>query len=166
MRLPASCLSSAFRAGLLLSLAAFGPGSSAARADETPARPSLADLRLLPSPAAPGSAEPHLAVSKEGRVWFSWIEKRTTGGSVLRVARLDGRAWSKPLTVVAGDSLIASWADFPIVLPLGGDRLAVYFPWKTGDAGAHEVRTTQSVDGGRSWGPAVTTHRDGTPTEH
>jgi hypothetical protein len=141
--------------------------SSPVLGDARVAAAPLADLRLLPSPAAPASAEPHLAVSPEGRVWLSWLEKRTAGGHALRVARLDGARWSKPYTIAEGDSFFANWADFPTVLPLGGERLAAHYLWKTGgETYAYEVRTTRSVDGGRSWSPPVVPHRDGTPTEH
>ena len=167
MSIPTRCSAFACCTTLLLSLAALSGGSSAARGDGSLAGPSLADLRPLASPAAPGSAEPHLGVSPEGRVWLSWIEKRTAGGHALRVARLDGARWSKPFTVAEGDSFFANWADFPTVLPLGGDRLAAHYMWKTGgETYAYEVRTTQSADGGRSWSRTVTPHRDGTPTEH
>lgn len=144
---------------LLVPRAAAGQAALAAR--------SLADLRPLASPAAPASAEPHLAVSPEGRVWLSWLETRPAGGHALRVARLDGARWSTPLAIAASDSLFANWADFPTVLPLGGERLAAHFLWKTGgETYAYEVRMTRSEDGGRTWSPPVVPHRDGTPTEH
>ena len=139
----------------------------AAAVDARPATEALVDLRPLPSPAAPGSAEPHLAVSPEGRVWLSWLEKQEAGGHSLRVARLDGARWSSPFTVATGDSFFANWADFPTVLPLGGERLAVHYLWRTsGETYAYEVRVTRSGDGGRTWSRPVVPHRDATPTEH
>lgn len=151
--------------GLGVALAALLVALVAAGAVPTVA--GLADLRAIPSPAAPASAEPHLAVSPEGRVWLSWLERPAAGGHVLRVARLDGARWSTPFTVAAGDSFFANWADFPTVLPLGDERLAAHYLWRTGaETYAYDVRTTRSEDGGRTWNPPVVPHRDATPTEH
>jgi hypothetical protein len=53
------------------------------------------------------------------------------------------------------------------LLPLGGNRLAAQYLWRTGsEPDAHEVRVTQSEDGGHLWSAPVVPHRDGTPTEH
>lgn len=140
--------------------------SAAAAERRAPAGP-LAELRPVPSPAPAGSAEPHLATSPDGAVWMSWLEPRANGGHVLRGARMDRAGWARPFTIAEGDSFFANWADFPTLLPSGGNRLVAHYLWKTGGGTyAYEVRLTQSPDGGRTWSAPVVPHRDGTPTEH
>ena len=98
---------------------------------------------------------------------MSWLEPSGDAGMALRCATYDGRRWSKPATIAAGDSFFVNWADFPSILPLGGNRLAAHWLWRNG-AGtyAYDVRISQSEDGGHTWGPSVTPHRDGTHAEH
>ena len=120
----------------------------------------------LVSPAAPGSGEPRLAVGPDGAVYLSWFEKLAKGHA-LKLARLEGVRWSKPVTVASGDSFFVNWADFPSLVVVGGKRLAIAWPWKRGGSPyAYDVRVAQSPDGGRSWGRFTVPHRDGTPTEH
>jgi len=41
------------------------------------------------------------------------------------------------------------------------------WPWKSsGSTYSYDVRIAQSFDDGRTWNPAITPHRDNTPTEH
>jgi hypothetical protein len=121
----------------------------------------------LPSPAAPGSGQPNLAVAPDGTVWLSWIEPLEPGGRALRAARLERGVWSEPITVVAGDSLMAIGPDIPTLLPLTNQRLVALYPWRFPSPGhAREVRLIQSQDGGRTWGAPVVANRDHTPTEH
>ena len=139
---------------------------SAAAERRSPPGP-LAELRLVPSPAPAGSAEPHLATSPDGVTWMSWLEHRARGGHVLRGARMEKGRWTKPFTIAEGDSFFANWADFPTLIPRGGDHLVAHYLWKSGiGTYAYDVRLTQSRDGGRTWSAPVVPHRDGTPTEH
>jgi hypothetical protein len=128
---------------------------------------ALAGLEIVGSPTTEGAAEPSLAVSPEGAVWMSWLQPRASGGHVLRGARLGNGRWMPPFTIAEGDSFLANWADFPTLLASGGNHLVAHYLWKTGGGtDAHEVRLTQSPDGGRTWSAPVVPHRDGTPTEH
>lgn len=144
-------------------------GLCALGSQATPADSAAREARpvLLTPPVVAGSREPSLASLPDGRVVMSWTEPRPAGGMALRSAVLTGRNWSPPVTIAEGDSFFVNWADFPSVRSLGGDRLAAHWLWKSG-AGtyAYDVRIAQSDDAGRSWGPAVTPHRDGTATEH
>jgi len=140
---------------------------SAATVERRAPMAPLAELRLVPSPAPAGSAEPHLATSPDGVVWMSWLEQRANGGHALRGARMEKGRWTSPFTIAEGDSFFANWADFPTLLLRGGDHLVAHYLWKTGGGTyAYEVRLVQSLDGGRTWSAPVVPHRDGTPTEH
>ena len=98
---------------------------------------------------------------------MSWLEPSGDAGMALRCATYDGRRWSKAATIAAGDSFFVNWADFPSIRPLGGNRLAAHWLWRSG-AGtyAYGVRISQSEDGGLTWGAPITPHRDGTASEH
>jgi hypothetical protein len=121
----------------------------------------------ITSPAATESSEPWLAVAPDGTTWLSWVERVGSAEDVFRASRLQDSVWSKPVTIAQGDSFFVNWADVPSVLPLGGGRLVAHWPWKTGiPIYAYDVRVSQSADDGRTWGPWVVPHSDGTPTEH
>ncbi len=131
------------------------------------AGPPKAALKAIPSPAAPESGEPSLTVGPDGGVWLSWLEKRAAGGHALKLARLEGRRWSRPCTIAEGDSFFVNWADFPSVVALGDGTLAAHWLWKSGrDVYAYDVRVAFSRDAGRTWSAPVIPHRDGTATEH
>lgn len=123
-------------------------------------------IELLPSPAAPGSAEPNLAVAPDGRVYLSWIEPADTGHA-LRFAVLAGRTWSAPSTIRAGTDFFVNWADFPSLYVGRDGFVAAHWLQRTGsNTYAYGVRLALSRDGGRSWSAPITPHRDSSNTEH
>lgn len=123
--------------------------------------------KSVASPAPAGSRVPGLAAMPDGRIVMSWLEPGGGTRMVLRLASYDGWKWSKPATIAAGDSFFVNWADVPSICPLGGERMAAYWLWRSGQGTyAYDVRVSQSADGGRTWGAPVTPHRDGTATEH
>lgn len=127
----------------------------------------LSAPRPLRSPARAGSREPNLAELPDGGFVMSWLEPSGAKGMALRCATSHGGQWSSPSTISAGDSFFVNWADFPSIRSLGGNRLAAHWLWRNGSGTyAYDVRVSQSEDGGRTWGPPITTHRDGTATEH
>ena len=142
---------------LLLTAAADEPRGSAA---------ALSEPRRIPSPAAPGGLAPSLAVSPEGTVWLSWLEPRAAGGHALRASRLDSVGWRPAITIAEGDSLWVNGYDAPALIAHAGGRVVAQYGWKGAEPGAHEVRLTQSRDGGATWSAPQVAHRDGTPTEH
>ncbi len=129
--------------------------------------PGLSAPRPIASPAGVGSREPNLAALPDGGWVMSWLEPGRGTTMVLRCATYRGKRWSSPSTIAAGDSFFVNWADFPSICSLGGSRLAAHWLWRSG-AGtySYDVRVSQSGDGGLTWGPPVTTHRDGTASEH
>ncbi|MBC7789737.1 MAG: exo-alpha-sialidase [Anaerolineae bacterium] len=120
----------------------------------------------ISSPAAPGSAEPNLAVAPDGRVYMSWLEPWETGHA-LRFAVLNGTQWSPARTIHSGSDFFVNWADFPSIEVLGEDRLAAHWLQRTGSGTyAYGVRISQSGDGGATWSFPVTPHRDSSQAEH
>lgn len=120
----------------------------------------------LPSPAAPGSAEPNLAVGPGNRVYMSWLEPADSGHA-LRFAVLNNNRWSAPRTIYSARNFFVNWADFPSLEVLGNGKLAAHWLQKTGSTTyAYGVRIAQSKDDGLTWSAPVTPHRDSTNTEH
>jgi hypothetical protein len=146
----------------LPALASCRPGGDT---DAPPA--ALAALREIPSPAAPGSAEPNLAAGDDGRVYLSWVEPAADSAHALRFAVLEGGRWSAPRTVASGRDWFVNWADFPSLAVLPGGRLAAHWLQRSGDGRyAYDVRIARSADGGATWSPGVVPHRDGVAAEH
>lgn len=153
-----------------------GPGERA-----RPALP-LVGLEELATPAAPGSGQPNLAVGLDGRVYLTWLEPgdsaepATPARHALRLATLEPAApeqgaqqparWSVPTTIAAGNEFFANWADFPSLAALPDGSLAAHWLVRTGKGAAYDIHLARSTDGGATWSPALTPHRDGTVSEH
>ena len=150
--------------------AAFLVSALAGIACQRPAAvPSPPAPREIPAPAQPGSGEPNLAVTQDGRVLLSWIEPLgADAGHVLRFAeRKPAGSWSEPRTIAQGKGWFVNWADFPAVAPLPDGTLFAHWLARSGPGTyAYDVKVTASRDGGRTWSMPVTPHRDGTQTEH
>jgi hypothetical protein len=148
---------------LLVSL----PLLAGCRGEAPPAGPPLT-VREIPTPAAPGSGEPNLAVASDGKLVLSWIEPAGEGAHALRFAsRAEGGSWSAPRTAAQGPDWFVNWADFPTIAALPDGSLFASWLSRSG-AGkyAYDVRVAASRDGGGKWGPSLVPHRDGTQTEH
>ena len=127
-------------------------------------------LRLLPTPAGPGSAEPNLAIGPAAEVVLSWLEPEGDGVA-LRYSMLDQSSrspgWSAPGTVTSGSNWFVNWADFPSVVPIRENLWAAHWLVKRpGNAYAYDVAVSLSEDAGATWSKAVSPHSDNTPTEH
>lgn len=134
--------------------------------DELPT-PALVELT---APAGPGSSAPNLVTAPDGRVLLSWIEPGLDSTHLLRFSALDGEGWSEGRTIASGPNWFVNWADFPTLAALPDGRLAAHYLQRPdpGEGGsyAYHVRIVQSDDGGATWGPPITPHRDSTLTEH
>jgi len=128
---------------------------------------ALADPVQITSPAGPGSSEPNLTVSEDGRVYLSWQEA-VNGAHELRFATLEGDSWSDARSIARGDDWFVNWADFPSLVVLPDGRLAAHYLRRnpTGERYHYDVEIRQSQDGGISWSEPVRPHRDGVPAEH
>lgn len=153
-------------------LVACGSGTDAASPNELP--PTPGPFTEIASPAGVGSETPHLAASESRGPILSWLEPSADGDDegdvdsyVLNFSRLDGEAWSEPVTVVERSDLFVNWADFPSVIELGDQRLAAHWLQYNG-AGtyAYQVRLAFSSDGGITWSEGLVPHENVTETEH
>ncbi|HUP01016.1 MAG TPA: sialidase family protein [Gemmatimonadota bacterium] len=142
--------------------------------DSGDARDPVAAIEPLPSPAAPGSGEPHL-FGTGPEAWLSWIEpageaegeSEGEAAHALRFAVWDEAGWSEPRTVAQGGNWFVNWADFPSLVRLPDGGLAAHWLARIGpETYAYEVRIATSEDAGATWSEPIVPHRDGTPTEH
>lgn len=139
--------------------------------ERTEVSETIRSLTEIASPADSGSGEPNLFVASGGDVYVSWIEPKDEGHA-LRFARIvrseEGKeTWSAPLTIATGKNWFVNWADFPSIVVFANGDLAAHWLQKNGeDPYAYSVMISRSADGGRTWSPPVTPHRDGTQTEH
>jgi len=115
----------------------------------------------------PGSGEPNLYSPDGARVLLTWFEPADGDSYRLRVASRDSGTWSPPTTIAEGDGFFVNWADFPSLVELADGSWLVHWPEKVAETTyAYHVRLAISRDGGVSWSPAGTPHRDASPTEH
>lgn len=127
----------------------------------------FAQVRELPSPAGQGSGQPNLAVSPDGRVHLSWIERLGEGRYSLRFATKEENGWSKPQVIAEGSNWFVNWADFPSMVALPDGSLAAHWLAKSGPGTfEYDVNISRSFDGGKTWGKPFVPHRDSVKAEH
>lgn len=122
--------------------------------------------KVMDSPAAVNSSEPHLAQGGDGATVLSWME-HSEAGTTLRYSKLTGGQWAAGKTVAQGDNWFVNWADFPSVSPISADLWAAH--WlvkKAGGTYAYDVFISLSHDAGETWGTPFSPHMDNTATEH
>ncbi len=128
---------------------------------------ALAQVRELPSPAGAGSGQPNLAVSPDGRVHLSWIERLGEGRFSLRFSTLESNSWTAPRTIAEGSNWFVNWADFPSMVAMPDGSLAAHWLVKSGPGTfAYDVTISRSFDSGKTWSKPFVPHRDGVETEH
>ena len=127
------------------------PGHAGGHAHSTPAA-GTNDLRA------------DAAFDSEGRLWMV----RTRYG-FLEVRRSDdlGRSWEDPIHVTAQPEPVDPGGDArPKVLPAPGGRLFVSWTRPLAKPYTGEIRLARSLDGGRSFEPPITVHRDRAEITH
>jgi hypothetical protein len=128
---------------------------------------NFAQSRELPSPARTGSGQPNLAVSPDGRVYLSWIERLSEGRFSLRFATLEKDGWSTPSVIAEGSNWFVNWADFPSMVALPDGSLAAHWLVKSApETFDYDVNISRSFDGGKTWDKPFVPHRDGVKAEH
>lgn len=115
----------------------------------------------------PGSGEPNLFATADGRVLMTWFEA-SGDEHLLKVAeRTDDGAWGTPMVVARGSSFFVNWADFPSVTELTDGTWVVHWLEKVAASTyAYHVKLVLSRDKGRTWSDPLVPHTDRSPTEH
>jgi hypothetical protein len=124
-------------------------------------------VRPLALDAAAGASLPRLTAGADDQLWLSWVERLDGGAHRLRFSRFETDHWGPASTVAEGGDWFVNWADFPSVVPLGGDLAAAHWLVKRpGGDYAYDVAIAISEDGGESWGDPIRPHHDRSATEH
>jgi len=109
-------------------------------------------LTELKTPAGPESGYYNLVLSPQGQPYLSWLESGAE--RALLWSRFQNGAWSAPrkVTTAASANLLANWADFPSLCPLGDGRMAAHWLVRHPvDKFATSIRIGFSDDDGRTW---------------
>lgn len=89
-----------------------------------------AQTREFANPAPPGSGQPYLSASSDGRIYLSWVEPHGTGHR-LQFAERDNGSWKSAATVAEGPNWFINWADYPTFLPLERGAFVAHWLEKT-----------------------------------
>lgn len=109
---------------------------------------------------------PRFSTGYDDQLVLSWMERGTTD-SVLKYAALGEDGFTAPRDVTTESRMFVNWADLPSVTALGEDHwLAHWLRYSADKTYSYDVVVSQSFDAGNTWNEAITTHTDGTPTEH
>lgn len=120
----------------------------------------------LPSPAASGSAQAHLALSAAGEPVLSWLEP-SGDRRVLKFSTFDGSAWAESQTIASGDDWFVNWADLPSVVPIDAATwIAHWLVLKPEQRYAYDIVYAVSADRGRSWSEPRVLNDDDAIAEH
>lgn len=126
-----------------------------------------AQVREIPSPAGARSAQPNLTVSREGRIYLSWIERGDEGRASLRFAVREEDGWSAPRIIAEGSNWFVNWADFPSMVALPDGTLAAHWLVKSSpETFDYDVMISRSFNVGKTWEKPFRLHRDGVRAEH
>jgi len=122
-------------------------------------------IEQMSPPAADGAAQPNL-VTGRGRVWLTWLEPKPGGGHRFQMSEMVGSRWNSAITIAEGTNFLANWADFPSLFAAADGTLAAHWLERGTGREAYFIRVKTSTDGGKTWTPPITPHRDASATEH
>lgn len=149
---------------VFVSLAAYGCAEP-----EHPDSPVAIEVAPVELERPPGSGEPNLHATPDGRVLLTWLEPLADERWALRLSIRESGAWSEPRTVRESDRFFVNWADFPSSVRMEDGTIAVHWLEKVPDAAspyAYHVMLSLSADRGATWSDPIRAHRDDSPTEH
>ncbi len=121
---------------------------------------------IVENPSAEGSAQPSLALGRDGRVWLSWLERQGDTSVAMRVAARANGQWSAVHQVVRQRDLLVNWADIPRTAEMASGALVA--GWLRGSSvkAGYDLMLSMSTDAGATWSAAQPAHHDGIAAEH
>ncbi len=136
---------------------------SAAACADRPAAPAPV---IIDNPAPEGSAQPSLALGRDGRVWLSWLEQVGDTSTALRVVAREHGTWGTVHDVVRSKDLLVNWADIPRTAEMATGTVVA--GWLRGSSvkEGYDLMLASSTDQGTTWSASVPAHHDGIAAEH
>jgi hypothetical protein len=132
-------------------------------------------MKIVRNPAAPGSSQPRLTLTPDGRALLSWLEPVVPKGIALKFAVQEKGGWSAPRTVASGRPFMTHASVQPAVTLLGDDSLVAYWSenrqLRVSDPAKRifdpeDIYFSSSRDGGMKWAAPAVLHRDLSDCEH
>lgn len=124
-------------------------------------------LYALDNPAETGSQFPYLFKDNDETLFMSWITYIDEDIHALQYASYSEEGWSGAQTVRVGTDFFVNWADFPSMVGMDGEPVAVQWLRKVeGGPYAYHVQIGFQAEETGRWENIITPHLDGTPTEH
>jgi hypothetical protein len=126
-------------------------------------------MYVMNNTAETGSQFPNLYQDEQGTVYMSWIANIEEDVYALEYSKLEDDRWAPSQTIRVGTEFFVNWADFPSVVGINGEAIAVHWlrdldiediPY------AYDIRIAFPDEETGRWDNIITPHLDGTPTEH
>ena len=146
---------------ILLAAIAFSNCSTTSESDN-----KQMGLEALQSPAGENASLPYLVTGEDGKLYFSWVEKKDSGWVELKYSILEGDSWTDPELIAKGNDWFVNWADYPMIaVDKDGNMIAHYLAKSSAGTYSYDVNVVYKPQG-EVWSNPVIPHKDGTPTEH
>lgn len=163
------CRTARSLAMLLLTTSALAACADAPGSTGNDVPPSIGPVVVEGLPHFAAASTPNFAVSRDGAVHLSFVERVDSSLHALRFVSWnpETRAWSEARDIVRSGALFVNWADFSSMTVLDNGDLAAHWLEREGKGTySYGVRIARSRDGGASWDSARTPHADGLLAEH
>lgn len=129
-------------------------------------RDSKSNLTEIVPPTGENASLPYLITGDDGKLYFSWVEKRDSGWVDLKYSTLENGIWAPPELIASGNDWFVNWADYPMMAVDEKGNMMAHFLTKS-SAGTYSYDVNLMFKkAGENWTGPVVPHNDGTPTEH
>ena len=127
---------------------------------------SANELISIASPAGENASLPYLVTGEDGKLYFSWVERKDSGRVELKYSMLEADSWTDPELIAKGNDWFVNWADYPMIaVDKDGNMIAHYLAKSSAGTYSYDVNLVYKPQGG-VWSSPIIPHKDGTPTEH
>ncbi|OEK06270.1 hypothetical protein [Roseivirga misakiensis] len=123
------------------------------------------EVLSLDSPASTNSLTPRLFTNDEGKVYLSWLERKSESIQ-FKFTTLNGTKWDAPKLISEGNNWFVNWADFPSLIENRGTLSAHWLKKRAEGTYDYDVHVTQSRDRGQVWSSSFIAHKDSIAAEH
>lgn len=123
---------------------------------------------VMDNPAESGSRYPNFYQDDTGMLYMSWITNIEEDIFALQYSTYQNGQWTRPQSIQIDTNFFVNWADFPLVVGMGGTEIAAHRLKKVeGGPYAYNVELFfYDESESRNWTDSITPHEDGTATEH